>query len=50
MRCPMSEQTTFGMPRINETAPDFEAKTTHGVIRLSDYKGKRVILFMWASW
>lgn len=41
----MSEQTTFGMPRINETAPDFEAKTTHGVIRLSDYKGKWVVLF-----
>ena len=35
------------IPRINETAPDFEAKSTHGVIKLSDYtsKGKYVMLF-----
>ena len=35
------------LPRINETAPQFEAKSTHGVIRLSDYtgKGKWVLLF-----
>jgi peroxiredoxin 2/4 len=35
------------MPRINETAPDFEAKSTHGIIHLSDYttKGKWVLLF-----
>lgn len=33
------------LPRINEPAPDFEAKSTHGVIRLSDYKGKWVMLF-----
>jgi peroxiredoxin (alkyl hydroperoxide reductase subunit C) len=35
------------MPRINEPAPDFEAKTTHGVLRLSDFtgKGKWVVLF-----
>ncbi len=35
------------MPRINEVAPDFEAKTTHGVIKLSDItsKGKWVVLF-----
>ena len=24
-------------PRLNERAPEFEAKTTHGVIKLSDY-------------
>src|SRR3712207_8661469 len=34
-----------GMPRINEVAPDFEAKTTHGVMKLSDFKGKWVVLF-----
>src|ERR671916_1279472 len=34
-----------GMPRINEVAPDFEAKTTHGVMRLSDLRGKWVVLF-----
>ena len=33
------------MPRINEPAPFFEAKTTHGVKKLSDYKGKWLILF-----
>jgi peroxiredoxin (alkyl hydroperoxide reductase subunit C) len=35
------------IPRINETAPDFTAKSTHGMIKLSDYtsKGKWVLLF-----
>jgi peroxiredoxin (alkyl hydroperoxide reductase subunit C) len=31
--------------RLNEPAPDFEATTTHGKIRLSDFKGKWVVLF-----
>lgn len=35
------------IPRINDPAPDFEARSTHGVIRLSNYtsKGKWVLLF-----
>lgn len=35
------------IPRINDPAPDFEARSTQGIIRLSDYttKGKWVILF-----
>ncbi len=35
------------IPRINESAPDFQAKSTHGVIRLNDYtgRGKWVLLF-----
>ena len=33
------------LPRLNEPAPDFEAVTTHGDIRLSDYRGKWLILF-----
>jgi len=33
------------MPRLNEAAPDFETVTTHGVRKLSDYKGKWLILF-----
>lgn len=33
------------MPRINDDAPDFEAKSTQGQIKLSDYKGKWVVLF-----
>jgi peroxiredoxin (alkyl hydroperoxide reductase subunit C) len=38
-------ETSTSLPRINDPAPDFEAKSTHGVIRLSDYKGKWVVLF-----
>ena len=39
--------TETRIPRINEQAPDFQAKSTHGVIRLSDYtsRGKWVLLF-----
>ena len=35
------------IPRINEAAPDFDAKSTHGMIKLSNYtsKGKWVLLF-----
>lgn len=40
-----TEKAIYGMPRLNEPAPDFEAKTTHGVKKLSDYKGKWLILF-----
>jgi peroxiredoxin (alkyl hydroperoxide reductase subunit C) len=36
----------FGsMPILGEPAPDFEALTTSGVIKLSDLKGKWVIMF-----
>jgi len=41
----MSSETNHSLPRINEPAPDFEVKSTHGMIRLSDYKGKWVMLF-----
>ncbi|WP_422656665.1 peroxiredoxin [Methanomicrobium antiquum] len=33
------------MPIIGEPAPDFEAVTSQGPIKLSDYKGKWVVLF-----
>lgn len=33
------------LPRIGEPAPDFEAVTTHGIKRLSDYRGKWLMLF-----
>ncbi|MCI0520015.1 MAG: peroxiredoxin [Chloroflexi bacterium] len=36
---------TLRLPRLNEPAPAFEAVTTHGVIRLSDYEGSWLILF-----
>lgn len=33
------------MPILGEPAPDFEALTTHGMIKLSDFKGKWLVLF-----
>src|SRR3954463_3779591 len=44
----MSTETTVSrIPRINEPAPEINAKSTHGMIRLTDYtaKGKWVMLF-----
>ncbi len=32
-------------PRLNEPAPEFTARTTHGVKKLSDYKGRWLVLF-----
>lgn len=40
----MDTQVT-ALPQLNEPAPAFEAVTTHGVVKLSDYKGKWVVLF-----
>ena len=34
-----------GNVKLGEMAPNFEAITTHGNIKLSDYKGKWVVLF-----
>jgi peroxiredoxin (alkyl hydroperoxide reductase subunit C) len=39
----MTESVT--LPRINERAPEFEARTTQGVKKLSDYEGKWLVLF-----
>lgn len=36
---------TSNFPRLNEKAPDFDAKTTHGQRKLKDYEGKWLILF-----
>lgn len=42
----MSEvQETMKMPLIGEPAPEFEAKTTHGVLKLSDFRDSWVIMF-----
>ncbi len=47
----MDEETTTEsvqarpMLHLGESAPDFEAVTTHGPMKLSDYKGGWVILF-----
>lgn len=34
-----------GNIKLGQFAPDFEAETTRGTIRLSDYKGKWLVLF-----
>jgi len=39
------QEQVFGLPRLNEPAPAFKAKTTHGERSLADYKGKWLILF-----
>ncbi len=43
----MSETATpaISLPRLNEPAPDFTANSTHGPIKLADYRGKWVVLF-----
>lgn len=41
----MTDQVAPSMPRINERAPAFKAKTTHGERSLDDYKGKWLVLF-----
>jgi peroxiredoxin 2/4 len=42
----MEEQTITTMPRIGDKAPDFEANTTTGPLKFSEYnKGSWVILF-----
>jgi peroxiredoxin (alkyl hydroperoxide reductase subunit C) len=33
------------LPRLGEPAPQFEAVTTHGTLKLSDFKGSWLILF-----
>lgn len=33
------------VPRIGEPAPAFEAETTHGVLRLEDFKGSWLVFF-----
>lgn len=38
-------ENVASFPRLNEAAPDFKAKTTHGERSLADYKGKWLILF-----
>ena len=39
------EKPTATMPRLGSPAPTFEAETTHGTVRLEDFKGSWLILF-----
>jgi peroxiredoxin (alkyl hydroperoxide reductase subunit C) len=39
------ERPQAGLPRLGSPAPPFEATTTHGVLRLEDFKGSWLVLF-----
>ena len=41
----MEHQSITSFPRLNEPAPDFEAKTTQGLKKLTDFRGKWLVLF-----
>ncbi len=40
-----TKEKVISIPRIGEPAPAFEAPTTHGVLKLEDFKGTWLILF-----
>jgi peroxiredoxin 2/4 len=40
-----AEPVAYGLPRINEPAPVFQAQTTFGPRSLDDYRGKWLVLF-----
>ncbi|HEV7663039.1 MAG TPA: redoxin domain-containing protein [Chloroflexota bacterium] len=38
-------------PRVGDVLPDIALPTLDGrMVHLSEYRGKRLLLFMWASW
>lgn len=41
----MENNEILAFPQLNRPAPNFEAKTTHGMKKLSDYSGKWLVLF-----
>ncbi len=44
-------QTGTAAPAIGDIVPDFTLPSLDGVdVKLSDYRGKRLAVFMWASW
>lgn len=44
------EETKIGLD-VGNQAPDFELETLTGdIVKLSDYRGKRVMLNFWATW
>jgi peroxiredoxin (alkyl hydroperoxide reductase subunit C) len=45
MELTQEEGTASALPRIGMKAPDFEAVTTHGVLKLEDYQGSWLVLF-----
>ena len=41
----VAEKAPPSLPRLGSPAPEFEADTTHGTIRLEDFRGSWLILF-----
>ena len=47
----MTHSTALRTIVAGDMAPDFELPSLEGgSVRLSDYRGRKVVLFMWASW
>jgi hypothetical protein len=43
--------TVSTIPRVGDRLPPIVLPDLHGrSIRLQDYRGKRLLVFMWASW
>ena len=40
-----TEEKVFSLPRLGEPAPQFEAVTTQGILKLEDFKGSWLIMF-----
>ncbi len=40
-----NQEPALAFPQLNKPAPDFESRTTHGMKKLGDYKGRWLILF-----
>ncbi|MBB5171905.1 peroxiredoxin [Texcoconibacillus texcoconensis] len=39
------QENVVSLPRIGDKAPSFEAETTHGTLKLEDFRGSWVVLF-----
>ena len=47
----MATPTAQQVVKVGDVAPDFALRSLDDEeVRLSDYRGKRLVLFMWASW
>jgi peroxiredoxin len=43
--------SSINVVNTGDQAPDFTLRSLDGdEVRLSDYRGKKLVLFMWASW
>jgi len=40
-----TEEKAYSLPRLGELAPQFEAVTTQGTLKLEDFKGSWLIMF-----